>query len=186
MWYSNHIDTVSFLIKEVARLPSETLVKLKPTKKAAIETALLTEFSRYPVAEAQVARIVKDAGISRGAFYNYFADLIDAYRYIYQVAMHDIHQSLHVPAARGPALVTTVRNFVENAHSSKYYELLQMHFRHNEAYVAHWIAPVHPGGERQWAQQTLVHDTLRGAIVEPETAEARLAQLTKILKILEE
>ncbi|WWL93967.1 hypothetical protein V6R94_10640 [Pediococcus acidilactici] len=49
-------------------MPSETLVKLKPTKKAAIETALLSEFSRYPVAEAQVARIVKDAGISRGAF----------------------------------------------------------------------------------------------------------------------
>ncbi|MEE6710740.1 TetR/AcrR family transcriptional regulator [Pediococcus acidilactici] len=167
-------------------MPSETLVKLKPTKKAAIEAALLAEFSRYPVAEAQVARIVKDAGISRGAFYNYFADLIDAYRYIYQVAMHDIHQSVHGKMARGLALLSTVRGFVENAQSSKYYRLLQMHFRHNEAYVAHWIAPVKTGGARQWAQQTLVHDTLRGAIVEPETAEARLAQLTTILKILEE
>lgn len=186
MWYSIHIDTVSFLFKEVARVPSKTLVKLKPTKKAAIEAALLAEFSRYPVAEAQVARIVKDAGISRGAFYNYFADLIDAYRYIYQVAMHDIHQSVHGKMARGPALVSTVRDFVENAQSSKYYRLLQMHFRHNEAYVAHWIAPVKTGGARQWAQQTLVHDTLRGAIVEPETAEARLVQLTTILKILEE
>ncbi len=167
-------------------MSSETLVKLKPTKKAAIEAALLAEFSRYPVAEAQVARIVKDAGISRGAFYNYFADLIDAYRYIYQVAMHDIHQSVHGKMARGPALVSTVRDFVENAQYSKYYRLLQMHFRHNEAYVAHWIAPVKTGGARQWAQQTLVHDTLRGAIVEPETAEARLVQLTTILKILEE
>ena len=93
MWYSSHIDTVSFLIKKVARLPSETLVKLSQLK-AAVETAFCQEFSRYPVAEAQVAQIVETSGHFAGSFYNYFADLIDAYRYIYQVAMRDIHQSL--------------------------------------------------------------------------------------------
>ena len=51
---------------------SETFINLSDEKKQKIAQALLKEFSTYPLAKAQVARIVKDAGIARGAFYKYF------------------------------------------------------------------------------------------------------------------
>ena len=57
---------------------SETFINLSDEKKQKIEGALLKEFSTYPLAKAQVARIVKDAGIARGAFYKYFGDLKDS------------------------------------------------------------------------------------------------------------
>ena len=48
---------------------SQTFKNLAPLKKERITAALLTEFSTYPLKDAQVARIVKDAQIARGAFY---------------------------------------------------------------------------------------------------------------------
>lgn len=46
-------------------MPSQTFLNLKPEKQARIYAALLTEFSAYPLAKAQVARIVKEAQIAR-------------------------------------------------------------------------------------------------------------------------
>ena len=76
---------------------SETFINLSDEKKQKIEGALLKEFSTYPLAKAQVARIVKDAGIARGAFYKYFGDLKDSYIYLYSLAMKDVHMG---PPAR--------------------------------------------------------------------------------------
>lgn len=70
---------------------SETFINLSDEKKQKIAHALLKEFSTYPLAKAQVARIVKDAGIARGAFYKYFGDLKDAYGYLYSLAMKEVH-----------------------------------------------------------------------------------------------
>jgi len=87
---------------------SDVLQKLKPDKRTAIEESLLLEFTHHPVTEAQVARIVKGAGISRGAFYNYFKDVPDAYRYLYQIAIQDIHQAIRQNESRGENLGTRV------------------------------------------------------------------------------
>ena len=73
---------------------SETFINLSDEKKQKIVGALLKEFSTYPLAKAQVARIVKDAGIARGAFYKYFGDLKDSYTYLYGLAMKDVHMGL--------------------------------------------------------------------------------------------
>src|SRR5699024_11492266 len=40
------------------------------------------EFSRVPLFEASSANIVKEAGIPRGSFYQYFDDKVDLYFYI--------------------------------------------------------------------------------------------------------
>ena len=62
-----------------------------PPKRERILAAARTEFSYYSLAEAQVARIIKDAQISRGAFYKYFTDLKDAYQSVFQAAMTAVH-----------------------------------------------------------------------------------------------
>ncbi len=175
-----------FLFKGGKAVSSEMLLKLKPEKRTAIEAALLAEFMQHPVAEAQVARIVKGAGISRGAFYNYFKDLPDAYRYLYKIAMQDIHQGIRKKGKRSKDFGDETRRFIENTQTSKYYELIQMHFHYNEVYVTRLVAPVEANSELQWAKMTLAHDTIRGALIEPETAQARLRQLEKVLKTLEE
>ena len=71
-------------------MPSTTFENLNLQKKELITNALLTEFSQHSLASAQVARIVKQAGIARGAFYKYFTDLTEAYQYLYQVAILEI------------------------------------------------------------------------------------------------
>lgn len=66
----------------------ETFTNLDEHKKQRVTQALLHEFSQHSLADAQVARIVKEANIARGAFYKYFTDLTDAYLYLYQIAWH--------------------------------------------------------------------------------------------------
>ena len=73
---------------------STTFKNLSADKQTKIRRALLKEFTEQPLATAQVATIVKTAGIARGAFYKYFEDLTDAYRYLYGVAMQDIHSDI--------------------------------------------------------------------------------------------
>ena len=45
-----------------------TFLNLPEVKKARITEVLLEEFSTYPLTDAKVSRIVKDAEIARGAF----------------------------------------------------------------------------------------------------------------------
>ena len=61
-------------------MASTTFQHLDAAKQQRVLAALITEFSQYPLAQAQVARIVKQADIARGAFYKYFTDLDHAYR----------------------------------------------------------------------------------------------------------
>lgn len=71
-----------------------TFLRLPQAKRALIEQALLDEFSRAPLAQAQVSNIVKQTGIARGAFYRYFTDIDDAYQYMLGVALRDIHTGI--------------------------------------------------------------------------------------------
>ena len=64
-----------------------TFQHLDQTKQQRVLAALVTEFSQHPLAQAQVARIVKQADIARGAFYKYFSDLTDAYQYAFKAAI---------------------------------------------------------------------------------------------------
>ncbi len=65
-------------------MPSSTFEHLSEKKKNTIILALLHEFSEVSLSKAQVAPIVKDAEIARGAFYKYFSDLTDAYIFLYK------------------------------------------------------------------------------------------------------
>lgn len=62
-------------------------------KQTRVRNALLHEFVEHPLAEAQVARIVQEAEIARGAFYKYFTDLTDAYNYTFAFVMGAVHQA---------------------------------------------------------------------------------------------
>lgn len=68
-------------------MPRGTFHNLPPGKRALIIEAALREFGSVPFSKAKVANIVKEAGIPRGSFYQYFDDLMDLYRYLWDLAV---------------------------------------------------------------------------------------------------
>lgn len=67
-------------------MPNQTFFNLPEEKRQRIIDAAVDEFSRSTYGSASVARIVEDAGIPRGSFYQYFVDLKDLYKYMLDLA----------------------------------------------------------------------------------------------------
>ena len=63
-------------------MPKETFFNLEEHKKATIIEAAKKEFTENELHKARVSNIIKEAGIPRGSFYQYFEDIDDLYYYI--------------------------------------------------------------------------------------------------------
>ena len=75
-------------------MPTETFFNLPKEKQARILKAAKQEFSRVGLNEASIARIIKEADISRGSFYQYFTDKEDLYYYYFQTLKSSGHRYL--------------------------------------------------------------------------------------------
>jgi|GEM_PF-743995 len=62
-------------------MPKDTFLRLKPEKKQRIIDATIKELSEHPFEHVNLANIIRDAGIARGSFYQYFEDKDDLYAY---------------------------------------------------------------------------------------------------------
>lgn len=168
-------------------MPTNTFANLKPAKKEQVRQALLTEFSNHSLASAQVARIVKQAGIARGAFYKYFTDLTDAYQYLYQTAIIEIH----TPLTRARHLLTAaeyvdqIKAFVSEIDASPYYELMRQHFQTNEGLLRDQAAiPIKPHTARGWAVMVLCHETIKDCLLQPAEKQRAIERLEETLTAL--
>lgn len=72
----------------------QTFLNLSIEKQERVIEAARSEFSRASLNQASVANIIKDAGIPRGSFYQYFNDLEDIFYYILESHSKDIRQRL--------------------------------------------------------------------------------------------
>lgn len=63
-------------------MPKLTFINLPEDKKQLLLAATIKEFSRVPLYDASIANIVKEAGIPRGSFYQYFQDKEDAFFFL--------------------------------------------------------------------------------------------------------
>lgn len=66
-------------------MPKDTFFNLNPYKKERIFKAAIEEFVHHTYNEAKLSRIIKQADIPRGSFYQYFEDKADLYKYVFQV-----------------------------------------------------------------------------------------------------
>lgn len=66
--------------KEGVRLPKDTFHNLPEAKREKIIDVALREFETHAYQEASVNTIVKESGISKGSFYQYFEDKKDLYK----------------------------------------------------------------------------------------------------------
>ena len=63
-------------------MPTSTFYNLEESKRKQIFDACVDEFSLHTFSEASINQIIKAANISRGSFYQYFADKEDCYMYL--------------------------------------------------------------------------------------------------------
>ncbi|WP_310172613.1 TetR/AcrR family transcriptional regulator [Neobacillus niacini] len=63
-------------------MPKPTFLKLTTEKQESLIKAAKKEFSRVPLYEASISNIIKDAGIPRGSFYQYFEDKEDLFYFL--------------------------------------------------------------------------------------------------------
>ncbi len=63
-------------------MPKATFLNLPVEKQTLLLNAAKVEFSRAPLHEASISNIVKEAGIPRGSFYQYFEDKEDVFFYL--------------------------------------------------------------------------------------------------------
>jgi len=168
-------------------LPSTTFDHLPTAKKDRITAALLTEFSDHGLAEAQVARIVTNAGIARGAFYKYFADLTDAYQYLYQVALSQIHRDAGGDERQvfdAKRIYRGVVDFVDQVNDSQYYAFIRRHYAENES-----LLPVTPVSAQlpaiAWAAMVLSHATIKEIFLQPASEAVARERLWTALTLLQ-
>ena len=63
-------------------MPTSTFFNLDDSKRRQIFDACVDEFAAHTFSEASINQIIKSASISRGSFYQYFADKEDCYMYL--------------------------------------------------------------------------------------------------------
>lgn len=63
-------------------MPTKTFQRLPEEKQARLIDAAWTEFTRVNYADTSINNIIKDAGVPRGSFYQYFADKDDLFLYL--------------------------------------------------------------------------------------------------------
>ncbi|MDR6999180.1 AcrR family transcriptional regulator [Neobacillus niacini] len=69
-------------MKGLKAMPKPTFLKLTTEKQESLIKAAKKEFSRVPLYEASISNIIKDAGIPRGSFYQYFEDKEDLFYFL--------------------------------------------------------------------------------------------------------
>lgn len=74
-------------------MPSETFARLPEEKRNRFLDAAWAEFTRVPFADTSINQIVRQAGIPRGSFYQYFADKEELFGYLMEYVQDRLVQS---------------------------------------------------------------------------------------------
>ncbi|HPR94614.1 MAG TPA: TetR/AcrR family transcriptional regulator [Syntrophomonadaceae bacterium] len=83
-------------------MPKDTFNNLSQEKKKRIFDAAVQEFSVRRFSDASINHIVKNAGIPKGSFYQYFADKEDIYLYMLEGMSKDIHEIIGTQEVSNP------------------------------------------------------------------------------------
>ncbi len=65
-------------------MPKDTFFNLAHEKRLMIENVAIDEFAEYGYDKASVNRIIRECGIAKGSFYQYFEDKLDLFKHLMQ------------------------------------------------------------------------------------------------------
>lgn len=163
-------------------MPSATFNHLALEKRTRIRKALLKEFSNYSLEQAQVARIVKNAGIARGAFYKYFDSLTAAYVWLLNDVMDQLNIHYYsIEQHKADEFVMWVNELNQEVQESAYRDLLIHHYQTNagvlrESFMAnHRCNNLDHLTSREWAVMVLCHEAFRELLLK-EAADDDITQ----------
>lgn len=83
-------------------MPKSTFYNLSDEKKGRIFDAIVQEFSTRRFSEASINQIIKNAGIPKGSFYQYFTDKEDLYLYVTSEISKEKRNLIHQAQAQDP------------------------------------------------------------------------------------
>ena len=83
-------------------MPHATFFSLPEDKRARVVDALKAEFAARPYSRASVDRVTASAGVSKGSFYQYFEDKLDAYTHLVRGLMSERVGLAGAPAPEAP------------------------------------------------------------------------------------
>lgn len=75
-------------------MPTKTFLNLPEDKKETLLQAARKEFAMHPFLEASINRIILEAKIPRGSFYQYFSDKEDLYFYVFEQNKDQLMQGI--------------------------------------------------------------------------------------------
>lgn len=95
-------------------MPNQTFFNLPEEKRARIIDAAMQEFASYSFDQASIARIIENAGIPRGSFYQYFGNLKDLYKHIFDLM---VEKKLNYFRANLPNFQNDNFNYFQTLHN---------------------------------------------------------------------
>lgn len=111
-------------------MPSNTFEKLAQEKKQRIFNSIHTELQRVPFPEMSINQIIKNAGIPRGSFYQYFKNKDDAFDFFISESSRKIKECIinRVSSMHGDIFEIAERTFEEMAKTgTEQYNIEFMH-----------------------------------------------------------
>lgn len=169
-------------------MPSATFNHLPLEKRTRIRQALLQEFSHYSLEQAQVAHIVKNAGIARGAFYKYFDSLNSAYVWL----LNDVENGLNIhyygiEQHKADDFVKLVESLNQKVQGSQYHDLLVHHYQTNAGVLRESFMKNHRCRDlthltsKEWAVMVLCHEAFRELLLKETAGDAIVQRLRQSL-----
>lgn len=114
-------------------MPKQTFLSLPEDKQNTLIESAKKEFSRVPLHEASISNIIKDAGIPRGSFYQYFEDKEDLYYYLLNQVAQENNKKMNsiLQEKKGnlfEALVEQFRYMISLRHHEEHNDFLRYAF----------------------------------------------------------
>lgn len=153
-------------------MPKDTFFRIKEDRRNRIFNAAVHEFSEYGYSDASVNRILKEAHIAAGSFYQYFEDMKDLFYHVVYIMVGEKNKYIkaEVQALKDPDFETMIkalyRGGIKFAVENEPYVKLGNHFmrlQHTEMY--HELIRVMPQDEIfNWLNDRIAKAIERGEV----------------------
>lgn len=145
-------------------MPTQTFFNLPEEKRSKLLHAAFDEFSAHAYEDASINAIIQAAEISRGSFYQYFADKDDLYFFLHSMARHKELAQLKLTAAENQGDIFKTLSAYYQFSYHKYGEastrnFYQYFFRSSKYQIWHQSMPFHQTCRHHahnWFEQEIV------------------------------
>lgn len=134
-------------IEVIYKMPKETFYHLTIEKRQRIEKALENELGRDSFEKASISKIIQEANIPRGSFYQYFEDKEDAIKYIiekYRILEKETIQSI-LQETKGDIFEASLKIFdditskMNSSSKNRLYKNIMQELKKNNINLFHYI-----------------------------------------------